>query len=202
MINTAHRNLARDTAGKAPASKASKAREESETDAERDDDDAHAEADDVEEDELGGDDDNDAKNPSPSDVAHAETSFFFTAHRAMLSALPGAATLQIHGFQDEKVEGAGVVLSAALTRADTAGIAARLRAALTDQTVQVYPADVQKLGGTFNVEARASREANAPFFHVELSRTLRDKLVADEVLRARFARALDPLSATTAPPSP
>jgi len=197
MINTAHRNLARWMAS--GAAKASGEPASTDKEAELDDDDGGV---DEEEDEGGGDDESDANNPSPSDVAHAQSSFFLTAHRAMLGALPNAVTVQIHGFQDDKVPGAGAVLSAACSSGDVAGLAARLRHALGDHQVKIYPSEVQQLGGTQNVEAKASCGARAPFFHVELSRTVRDKLAADAQVRARFARALDPIFLPQAPPRP
>ena len=43
-----------------------------------------------------------------------------------------------------------------------------------------------------NVEAKASRQAGAPFLHVEVGRVLRNRLVADEMLARRFAAALLP----------
>ena len=207
MINTAHRNLARDAAKattdkKAQASAAAAKHDDDDKD-DKDTDEGDDGDDALVEDEAGtGDDDEDAKNPSPSDVAHAEHSFFLTAHKAMLGTLPGAVTLQIHGFQDDKVPNVGVVVSAAKTSADATALADRLKRALPDHPVRVHPTDVKELGGTMNVEARASREVSAPFFHIELSRTLRNKLATDTDFRARFAVALDPIFTAPAPTRP
>jgi hypothetical protein len=209
MINTAHRNLARDAAKPT----ADKKQQASTAAAKRDDDDEEKDdkdsdegdegGDDLLDDEAGtGDDDEDAKNPSPSDVAHAEHSFFLAAHKAMLGTLPNAVTVQIHGFHDDKVPSVGVVVSAAKTTADATALAARLKRALPDHPVRVHPTDVKVLGGTTNVEARASRDVAAPFFHLELSGTLRKQLSTDTAFRARFAMALDPIFMAPAPSRP
>lgn len=124
-----------------------------------------------------------------SDVAHAPSSFFLAAHRALLGLAPAPATVQIHGFADHSARGADVILSASGSSAALDGVAERLRAVLGDG-VRRYPAEVAVLGGLTNVEAAASRAAGAPFLHVEISRTLRDRLVSDDALRRRAGAAL------------
>lgn len=124
-----------------------------------------------------------------SDVAHAPSSFFLAAHRALLGLAPAPATVQIHGFADQNAPGAGVILSAAGSSAPLDGVADRLRAVVGDG-VRRYPAEVSVLGGLKNVQAVASRTAGAPFLHVEISRTLRDRLAGDDALRRRAGAAL------------
>ncbi len=124
-----------------------------------------------------------------SDVAHAPSSFFLAAHRALLGLAPAPATVQIHGFADHNAPGAGVILSASGSSAPLDGVADRLRAVVGDG-VRRYPAEVSVLGGLKNVQAAASRTAGAPFLHVEISRTLRDRLAADDALRRRAGAAL------------
>jgi hypothetical protein len=127
--------------------------------------------------------------PPHSDVAHAERSFFLAAHRALIQAIPGALAVQLHGFQDTSAPGVAAILSAAGGRADVGALLASLRAALPGEAIRVYPTELQKLGGESNVQARASNAAGAPFYHLELSRSLRDRLVDDPALRRRFAAA-------------
>ncbi|MDI1444552.1 hypothetical protein [Polyangium sp. 6x1] len=148
------------------------------------------------------DDANAAAPVVASDVAHADRSFFHAAHRELVALMQGAVTVQIHGFRDDKSEGTGLIVSAAKSNADAAGLAARLGPALTDARVKIYPTDVSILGGTINQQARTCRELGAPFFHVEISRTVRDALGADKQKRARFAAALDPIFAPPKPPNP
>lgn len=126
---------------------------------------------------------------SASDVAHAAVSHFQSAHDALLDAEPPPLTIQLHGFGNGTVEGVDVVLSAARTRLDLALFAAKLREALSPSRVQTYPDEIQKLGGTTNIQAAASKRRGAPFLHVELSRAQRDRLEKDaaplvEALRA------------------
>lgn len=124
-----------------------------------------------------------------ADVAHAERSFFLSAHRALLQSFPGIPAVQLHGFQDSSAPDAAAIVSAVGPGADLERLLAPLRAAVSDGKVLAYPADINKLGGATNVQARWSRQMGAPFYHVELSRTLRDKLIEDAELRRRFAAA-------------
>ncbi|MCC6555331.1 MAG: hypothetical protein IT372_20410, partial [Polyangiaceae bacterium] len=133
--------------------------------------------------------------PPASDVAHAERSFFLSAHRALLEAFPRARTVQLHGFQDGSAPGIALIVSGVGEGADLEGLLASLRAALPDVEVRGYPDEIHKLGGESNVQGRWSVRAGAPFYPVEASRTLRDKLVDDASLRRRFAAALAPLAA-------
>ncbi|WP_104983017.1 hypothetical protein [Sorangium cellulosum] len=130
-----------------------------------------------------------------ADVAHAERSFFLSAHRALLQSFPGAPTVQLHGFQDSSAPDADAVVSAVGPGAELDRLLGPLRAAISDGKVLAYPAEIKKLGGSTNVQARWSRQMGAPFYHVELSRTLRDKLVEDAELRRRFAGALAGIAA-------
>ncbi|TKD10162.1 hypothetical protein [Polyangium fumosum] len=148
------------------------------------------------------DDPNAAAPVVASDVAHTEHSFFHAAHRELVALMHGAVTVQIHGFRDDKSEGTGIIVSAAKSNADAAALAARLGPAVADTRVKVYPTDVSILGGTINQQARTCRELGAPFFHVEIARTVRDALGSDKQKRARFAAALDPIFAPPKPPSP
>jgi hypothetical protein len=136
---------------------------------------------------VGGDDDGAVH--AASDVAHAPSSFFLAAHRALLGLEPRPAAVQLHGFADQRAHGADVILSASATTAPLDAAGARLRSVLGD-AVRLFPAEVSVLGGLTNVQAAASRDAGAPFLHVEMSRTLRDRLTADEALRRRAGAAL------------
>jgi hypothetical protein len=124
-----------------------------------------------------------------ADLAHAPQSFYLAAHRELVEAFGRAGTVQLHGFRDEALPGTRVVVSAAGSTADARAVQSGLAQAL-GPGVHLYPVDVKRLGGTTNVQARASIETNAPFLHLELSRSLRSELVTSEELRVRFARAL------------
>jgi hypothetical protein len=126
---------------------------------------------------------------SPSDVAHAKYSFFSGAHAALADAEPASATLQLHGFRDERVGLAQVVVSAAGTRADAQAVARALRSALPPESVLVYPNDIRDLGGTRNAQAVLSRGLGTAFLHLELSASLRSRLLEDQALLRRLVDA-------------
>lgn len=127
---------------------------------------------------------------SPSDVAHNPTSFFHQAHLELLQIWPQAYVVQVHGFRNEKVPSAQIIVSAAGTRTKIAPVARALNDALGPGTAKMYPAEVKQLGGTKNAQAAASRRANGQFLHLELSASLRNRLARQASLRERFSRAL------------
>jgi hypothetical protein len=124
-----------------------------------------------------------------SDLAHAEQSFFTAAHTRLALDLSGAA-LQLHGFRDERLPGVQVVLSAAGSRAPLERLAESLRALLGQTRVATYPDQVKRLGGTRNVQAKASAAAQLSFYHLELARSLRDELITNSAARTAFAEAI------------
>jgi hypothetical protein len=131
----------------------------------------------------------DAATTANSDVAHAERSFFLSAHEAFVYAFPKGIAVQIHGFRDNKADGIDAILSAANTRATLEPMAARLREHL-GLKVALYPRDTHQLGGTKNAQAQLSRRSHQPLVHLELSQTLRQRLVRDKSLMHRFAAAI------------
>ena len=133
--------------------------------------------------------DSDDDDSSPSDVAHAESSFYLTAHQACVDALGEVGVVQLHGFSDASAPKADLVLSAAGSRADPTPIARALERAVGIR-VAVYPTDIRKLGGTRNVEGRYSISVGRPFLHVEMSKSLRRQLTTDPDKLRRFVDAL------------
>lgn len=135
--------------------------------------------------ETSDDDDGGAS----SDVAHAEASFFLTAHAACVDRLGEVGVVQLHGYADASAPAADLVLSPAGSRADAVPVARALERALGIR-VAVYPRDIRKLGGTKNVQARYSSAAGRPFLHVEMSKTLRRQLTTDPERLRGFIAAL------------
>ncbi|MEY4547181.1 MAG: hypothetical protein RL685_3376 [Pseudomonadota bacterium] len=132
----------------------------------------------------GADTSDDDDDSVSSDVAHAESSFFLTAHTALVDSLGDVGVVQLHGYGDASAPKADVVISAAGSRADPVPAAKALERAL-GLRVAVYPKQIRKLGGTKNVQARYSISVGRPFLHVEMSRSLRKELTAEpERLRA------------------
>lgn len=130
--------------------------------------------------------DDDRERAPLSDVAHAPASFFLAAHEAFLESIPSGVVVQIHGFSDSSIEGADAVISAARTASSVEPIAQQLQRQL-QLRVLVYPKDTRKLGGTTNVQAKLSRRMGQRFIHLELSRSLRQRLAKDGELATRFA---------------
>ncbi len=127
---------------------------------------------------------------SESDMAHASKTFYLGAHEALTLANPDAIAIQIHGFDDASAPGVHVILSAAKTGTNIKPIADSLGKVLEPERVKMYPEQIRTLGGTTNVQAKASGRMSRRFVHMELSGTLRHQLVADASLRGRFVEAL------------
>jgi hypothetical protein len=133
--------------------------------------------------------DSDDDDSSISDVAHAEASFFLTAHAACVDNLGDVGIVQLHGFSDASAAQADLVLSPAGSRADPVPIARALERALGIR-VAIYPTQIHKLGGTRNRQAHYSISVGRPFLHVEISKSLRKQLTQDPERLRRFADAL------------
>jgi len=127
---------------------------------------------------------------SESDVAHQTQSFFHQAHLELGRVWPRAQVVQLHGFRDEKVPTAKIVVSAAGTPAAVAPLAKALNDAFGPATARLYPEEVDQLGGTRNVQAEANRDEGRDFVHLELAASFRSQLVRQKSLRDRFAQAL------------
>lgn len=127
---------------------------------------------------------------SESDVAHQAQSFFQQAHLELGRIWPKAHVVQLHGFRDEKVPTAKIVISAAGTTAVTAPLARALNDAFGVGTARLYPEEVDQLGGTQNVQAQASRDESRAFVHIEIAASLRTQMVRQRSLQERFARAV------------
>jgi hypothetical protein len=124
-----------------------------------------------------------------SDVAHAETSFFLSAHAACVDAWEPLQVMQLHGFADAAAPGTDAILSAAGSRADPEPVARALERTLGIRAA-VYPTQVKVLGGTKNQEAHYSIAAGRPFLHVELSASLLEQLQTDSDRLALFSKGL------------
>jgi hypothetical protein len=127
---------------------------------------------------------------SASDVAHQVDSFFHLAHLQLGRIWPDDHVVQLHGFRDEKVPTAKIIVSASGTAFDPAPLARALNDALGAGTARLYPEEVDSLGGMTNVQARANRNESRKFVHLEVAASLRTQLTRQKSLRERFARAL------------
>ncbi len=127
---------------------------------------------------------------SESDVAHQPRSFFHQAHLELGRIWPSAHVIQLHGFRDEKMPTAKIIVSAAGTSAVTAPLARALNDAFGVGTARLYPEEVDQLGGTQNAQAQANRDESRAFIHIEIAASLRTQMVRQKSLQERFARAI------------
>lgn len=127
---------------------------------------------------------------SEFDVAHQRDSFFLAAHQSLLDLALETLVVQLHGFADESAPpGVDLIVSASDTGHDIHSLAESLEEELEGFGVQRYPDQIDVLGGTTNVQARASRRQHAPFVHLEMSHRLRKSLSEDEPTLERFLAA-------------
>lgn len=125
-----------------------------------------------------------------TDLAHNEDTFFHSAHVELGEHFIDATFLQLHGYRDEQVPTAKFVVSAAGSRAKPEPISRALNAAFGVGSARTYPVEVKRLGGTTNVQARASKVSGHRFIHLEIASSLRHQLKSQESLRVLFAQAV------------
>ena len=134
-----------------------------------------------------------------SDVARNPNTLYNAAHSGMLDACDTPTTVQIHGFRDERVPSFDIVISAAGTSTPLASIQRALQLQLPRQRIGAYPTQLRDLGGTKNVQAQASRARHAHFLHIELSSSMRRRLLANHKTLVAFANGLRSLGAAKVP---
>jgi hypothetical protein len=127
----------------------------------------------------------------PADVAHSPRSQFQAATTGLLTALPHATVVQLHGFAQRESR-ASAVLSSGVARGGDPLVqrAAAMIARVVGEGVLRFPEDTDDLGATKNVQGHAVRAAGGRFLHVEMSAELRSSLLADPLLRDRLMGAL------------
>ncbi len=138
---------------------------------------------------------------APADVAHAARSSFQAATQGCARALAGVAFIQRHGYshdghadvpKDVDVIASKGEAGKAWQDARFDGLVARLRKRLGgDRHVAVFGRDVFALGGLTNAQATfLNAYSDDAFYHLELSRPLRDRLARSAGLRADVAALL------------
>ena len=134
---------------------------------------------------------------SPQDLAHRSDTIWQAMTEALLDRWRDLTVIQIHGFADGADPGhrdalaiisAGKVTHGAERVAQVTG---RLRALFDPGLILQYPDSTRVLGATKNAQGAMFRARGAgALVHVELSRTLRQRLAHDGELLGRFAEAL------------
>lgn len=125
-----------------------------------------------------------------ADVAHEESSAFAVVHR--LLAEQHVPVLQLHGFAAGSLPGVDVVVSPGAAALSDLARAVADRAEAADLAVcRAWESACGQLEGRTNVQGRASAEAGAAFVHLELTRSLRERDRATNVV-GLLAGALRP----------
>ncbi len=124
----------------------------------------------------------------PADVTREYGSLFHAATVGLAVGDPDLTFVQLHGFGSGAFEGDGI-LSTGSAADPPEETASRLVSILGD--IRVYGAGAATLGGTRNVQGRALREwPTRRFFHLELSRPVRERLETDPGLRIELEHAI------------
>jgi hypothetical protein len=101
--------------------------------------------------------------------------------------------VQLHGFARSAQAGdPDVIVSSGVTQPNpvSAAMLERLRVAMPEHPCGHYGLDTDRLGAHLNVQGHAAQAAQRCFVHLELSESLRERLLDDRELRRRFAEAL------------
>jgi hypothetical protein len=133
----------------------------------------------------------DERGDHPADVAHARDSLFQAATVGAINRVVGLTVVQIHGFAPRE-SGAAIVLSTGASEL-LAPLTTRARTELSPLVsgpVLRFPDECQELGATTNAQGAVVRAAGGRFLHVEMSARLRQTLLDDAALRARYLEAL------------
>ncbi|RKZ81791.1 MAG: hypothetical protein DRR19_21675 [Candidatus Parabeggiatoa sp. nov. 1] len=133
-----------------------------------------------------------------ADMAHREDTIFQTLGRAFAYQYPTGTIVQLHGFaQGKRKTTAGKtadLIFSGTTRAPSQRVLDTgncLKSKLIGFEVRIYPHEVSELGGTTNSNAKDLRERGFNrFFHVELSKPLREKLREDKQVRGQLSACL------------
>jgi hypothetical protein len=144
------------------------------------------------------------KSENFADMAHIENTIFQAFGRAFANQYPTGTIIQLHGFAQQyrkTVAGktADLILSGT-TRTPSQRLLDTgrcLKSKLTEFVVRIYPNEVTELGGTTNSNAKDLRERGfTQFFHVELSKPLREQLRQNQSVRKHvnscFAQIVTP----------
>jgi len=127
----------------------------------------------------------------PADVAHSSQSIFQAMTEGVLRVAPKVTIVQLHGFA-QRDSGSQVVLSSGDRRGGdplVARAASRI-GPIVGEGVKKFPEDTNELGATKNVQGAAVRASGGRFLHVEMEARLRQNLLKDAALRARYLDAL------------
>ena len=137
--------------------------------------------------------------PHAGDVAREPTHYITAFSLAFAHQYPRGRIVQIHGFDGKNRQSLDAGKADFILGDGTANpprilrdVADCLIREFPDRPVRVYGIDSDELGATTNRQGRALRRAGfAGFTHIEMSPGMREQLVGDRAVRARFAACLE-----------
>ncbi len=140
-----------------------------------------------------------------ADVAHGESNFLHAATLGLAAVWPETVFVQLHGFENRRrSSSAGAVADFVLADGRRAGgthaLLQRAAAAFEEEfgrtAIAMHGRDTTELGATGNAQGRAlNGRAADHFLHVEISATMRARLVSDAETLAKLRKALSGLCA-------
>jgi len=133
-----------------------------------------------------------------ADMAHLDNTIFQAFGRAFAKQYPTGMIFQLHGFvQGKRNTRAGKTADLILSgttitpQQRVLGIGKCLKSKLARFTVRIYPYEISELGGTTNSNAKDLRARGFNrFFHIEMSKPLREKLRGDNQVRRQLSDCL------------
>lgn len=134
------------------------------------------------------------------DLARREDSFLNTMALSFMKVFPNGKTLQIHGYgRDSRATAEGKLSDAIVSNGTRDPDPAVRRFAVTLEEkmgvrIRLYPEQVRELGATTNITGKQLRSQGTPgLVHLEMARTVRERLKDSSEFRARFIEALPAL---------
>ncbi len=132
-----------------------------------------------------------------ADMAHTTQSYFAAFSEAFSKAFSDGRIVQLHGFASAKrrtvlAKNADIIISSSRKWPTyEARLMAQCLRNIHNDSVLLYPTEVQELGGTQNTIARLARSYWLDdFIHLELNKSIRNKLSHDSDLRNKFNSCL------------
>jgi hypothetical protein len=133
-----------------------------------------------------------------ADLAHIPSTYFNAFTRAFATVHPDSRVVQLHGYDVMRRRPGPARESVAIVSAGVpepthhaTSVARCLADRLSPELVLLYPNDTRELGATTNQNAAALRETGHDgFVHLELSRSLRLRLLQDPTLRTQVIPCL------------
>lgn len=132
------------------------------------------------------------------DVAHVDDHYLHAFTRAAANRNENVLIAQLHGFAVEDRETRAARMSDIILSNGTRHpsywllqLTAIFRHEFPHGRVSLYPHDVMELGANTNQQAESLRQmGKGRFLSIEMSRALRDRLLADALVRTDFAQTL------------